>query len=259
MPLYQRTEDIEEDNDDLAPKVPDTPQTVTDDSGNWKKRYSDLRSYSQKQVNDLNKRIQELENTIKAAPRNQLPKTKAEIEEWSKKYPDVYALIKSMINIDLNEVTDEVEQKFKSLETREAELSQDRAKAQLERLHPDFFTDIEPSKEFREWLGTKSLRVQNAMYEGDDPVAAGEVITLYKLETGFGNKTTTKRDSNRDAARDVRVPATRNPPNPNSGDFDFSESQIEQMSPRDYEENEDAIDKARRNGRILMDLTGDAR
>ena len=255
MPLYKReNEDDEEVTGELENNEVVVP-SKTDQT--WEKRYSDLRSYSAKQVNDLNKKLKDLEDKLiaKSAP---LPKTEAEVTKWAQKYPDVYGLIKSIVALDLTQVSDTVNQKFKSLEDEKHEVAKERAMNAILAAHPDFF-DLEKDENFVTWIGTKSKRVQDALYENDtDAQAAIEVVDLYKLETGATKKAAKKADP-RDSARDVKVNSTRTPPNPASGDFDYSESQIDKMNDRDFEAHEDKIELARRNGRIFMDITGAAR
>jgi hypothetical protein len=261
MPLYKRQADIDEDIKDQIEQ--DDKQenfeqpVVVDDSGNWKKRYGDLRSYSQKKENELAARIKALEDSItNQAKQAALPKSKEEVESWAKKFPDVYAMIKSMINIDLIDATESVNQRFKSIEEKEREVIKERAINAIVAAHPDFHT-LETDDTFREWITSKSKRIQDALFENnDDAQAAIEVLNLFKLETGRVNKKVDKANP-RDAAREIKTPSVRKPV-AGSSEYDFSESQINAMSIREYEHNEKAIEEARRNGRIAYDITGAA-
>lgn len=255
MPLYKRENDDDEEGQN--PLENNEVVVPSNSDKTWEKRYSDLRSYSAKQVNDLNKKLKDLEDKLNSKA-NVLPKTEAEVTEWAQKYPDVYGLIKSIVALDLTQVSETVNEKFKSLEDEKHEVAKERALNAILAAYPDFF-ELEKDENFVNWIATKSKRIQDALYENDtDAQAAIEVVDLYKLENGVQKKATKKADP-RDSARDVRVNSTRTPPNPASGDFDFSESQIDKMSGRDFEANEDKIELARRNGRILMDVTGAAR
>lgn len=259
MPLYKRIED--EDEEDTINKELEVNKQIVDEEATWKKRYSDLRSHSQKIQNDLNKRILALEKQNSAPVQQALPKTKEEVAAWAEKYPDVYGLVKSIVGLDLEEATTTVNARFETLEQREATLKKEQAEAALLKAHPDFFETIAPSEEFRAWLDTKSKKIQDALYSDElDADAAAEAVSLYKFETGIlKNETKSFVPDNRDAARNVRVPANRTPPSANAGDYDYSESQIEHMTNREYEAQEDKIDNARASGRILMDITGGAR
>lgn len=264
MPLYKRQD--EDDDEDI---VEDTEIVVQNNAPNeqprkevheaedlsWKDRYSNLRSYSSKKENELNKRIKALEDEMNSRSRPPLPKSKEEVEEWAKKFPEPYAYIESLIRMNLHPVSEDVNSKFKELEEEKIKLNKEKAKLKLSELQPDFFSDIMPSKEFAEWLDTKSKRLQDAMYEDDDPYAASEVISLYKAETGYGKKKTTSKPNS--AAYVPSSAATR--VNSNSGSYDFLESQIAQMSEREYDKNEEAIENARLSGRIHYDISGGAR
>lgn len=272
MALYQREVKDDDDNDPteiVIPQVkggqpanqqqPNPPKPNDDDP--WQKRYSDLRSYTQKQLNDMQKRLEDAERkAAQAEPARQLPKSKEDVEAWAAKYPDVYALVKSMIGFDLQATTEEVNSRFEQLSEREKANARREAEMELERYHPDFFTEIKDSEEFAEWLDSKSQRIQAALYENDtDAKAASEVISLYKYETGFGKPKKKTSNNNRDAAFDVparHVPVT---PSRGSGEYDFAESQVDSMTPREYEAVSDQIDEAIKNGRFLYDLTGAAR
>ena len=265
MPLYKRQQDIDEDVQDQLDKdattttTTDDKSTAVDDSGNWKKRYGDLRSYSQRQINELNAKIKALEDqNEKQSKQFTLPKSKEEVQEWATKYPDVYGMIKSMINIDLIEATETVNKKFQSLEEKEHEIRKREALNAIVAAHPDFY-DLENDQTFQEWIVTKSKRTQDALFENDtDAQAAIEVLNLYKLESGQTRKKASTPNA-RDAAKEVRTQSTRVPaPRSGTGEYDFSESQIEAMTSREYEKNETAIEEARRSGRIYYDITGAA-
>lgn len=263
MPLYKRQQDVDEDVQDQLDKdtttTTDDKSTAVDDSGNWKKRYGDLRSYSQRQINELNAKIKALEEQNNTqAKQYTLPKTKEEVQEWATKYPDVYGMIKSMINIDLIEATETVNKKFQSLEEREHDIKKREALNAIVAAHPDFY-DLETDLVFQEWIITKSKRTQDALFENDtDAQAAIEVLNLYKLESGQTRKKASTPNA-RDAAKEVRTQSTRVPaPRSGTGEYDFSESQIEAMTSREYEKNETAIEEARRSGRIYYDITGAA-
>lgn len=257
MPLYKRPEDTFEDDEDEAlnnaENQNEPPRQVVDEEGSWKKRYGDLRSHSQKQVNELQKVVNDLTQKVNSKQTN-LPKTKEEVEAWAVKYPDVYDLLTTMIGLDLQKATSNLDERFQQVENDRHENDKERALNAIVAAHSDFF-ELQADTTFHEWLATKSVRTQNALYENDtDAQAAIDVLDLYKLE----QKPKRGRPSNKDNAREVRVPNNRTP-NVNSGEYDYTETQIENMHSAEYERDEDKIDAARREGRILMDKTGAAR
>lgn len=258
MPLYRRPVDTFEDNDDELDNDNQEQETViVDKDKTWEKRYADLRSYSQKQVNQLTQQVRDLTTQVNAKFTPNFPKTKEDLETWAKKYPDVYGMLKTMIGYDLQEVTADINSRFADIETGKLENEKTAALNTIRARHPDFDELQQPDNPFHAWLATKSVRTQNALYENDtDAQAAIDVIDLYKLETGAPKR---GRPSTKDVAREVNINANRTPPSRGRGEYDFSESQINDMSPREFEKHEEAIEDARRNGRLLMDLTGSAR
>lgn len=259
MPIYTKKDEDELDEivvgKDTTEKNKGKPAHEAEDLG-WKDRYGNLRSYTQKELNKKDQEIADLKREVEKKNVN-LPKTKEEVEAWAKKYPEPYAFVKSIIGLDLGEVTSDVSSRFKEIQERELQADKRDAELKLAEIHPDFFTKIRDSEEFSEWLAGKSKRTQDALYEDDDPIAAAEVISLYKAETGFG-KPPKKASNKNDAAFEV---PNRSKPSPNNGskDYDFTESQIESMSSREFDANEEAITEAQREGRIYYDLTGGAR
>lgn len=263
MPLYTRPQDDDDENNNEIvvqqvqgkPKKEGIPAHENEDL-TWKDRYGNLRSYSTKKFNELEKRINDLTTALnQAQTQTNLPKTKEEVEAWARKYPEPYAFVKSIIGLDLQNVTSDVTTRFQELEAREQRTSKREAELELSKRHPDFFGKIDQDPAFVAWLDTKSQRIQDAMYNDNDPIAASEVINLFKLETGYGKR---GRKPNQDAAFEVPnkyIPQVNN----GSGEYDFTESQIDAMDAREYDANEDAIDKARKAGRILYDITGAAR
>jgi hypothetical protein len=266
LPIYQRPEiddddELENQNEIVVEQVKGKPKKEAaavheNEDLSWKDRYSNLRSYSQKKFNELEKKINDLTTQLNQA-QNQvnLPKTREEVEAWASKYPEPYAFVKSIIGMDLQSVTQDVSSRLQELQAREAQTAKREAEMELSRRHPDFFGVIDQDPAFLAWLETKSKRLQDALYEDDDPIAASEVITLFKIETGYGKKG--RKPANNDAA--VEVPNRYVPQVSNgSGEYDFTESQIEAMSGREYDEKEPEIEKARKAGRILYDLSGAA-
>lgn len=251
MPLYKR-EEIDEDDEN---NTTTTTENLTPEEITFKKRYGDLRSYSQKQLNSKDEEIRKLREQLQATTsQTSLPKTKAEVEAWAAKYPDIFGLVKSIAMMEAGASVEPVQARMEEVKRREHANAVRAAEIELGRLHPDFFTEIKDSADFRTWLDGKSKRTQAALYENDtDAQAAAEVIDLYKSERG---RTRKPADSRSAAAgvdtRSNRAPALGTEPL-------FTESQIARMNYAEYERNEEAINKAIREGRVEMDISGGAR
>lgn len=261
MPKYQRPfapdEELTEDElDENLRNDPDlTPRTPEEQT--WKKRYGDLRSHTQKQINELKAQIDKLteQNSQVASRQVDLPASPEEVEEWSKKYPKIAAVFETLAIQKYKSLNETVENKFRELDKRSAETAAERALVELRKLHNDF-DEIQNSEDFHAWLGTKSKRTQDTIYENDtDYLAAAETIDLFKAQTGFGGKRKSQTVDSRGAARDVprRSPST---PSGNGGnDFVIKESEVEAMSPAEYDKYEEQIEKAIKEGRFEYDLT----
>jgi hypothetical protein len=258
MPLYRRPDDAPENTltpeelEENTPGVPDNELSAEEKT--WKKRYGDLRSHTQKQINELNNTLNNLKAQLATTASNQLqlPTSTEDVEAWAKKYPQVAAIVETIALSKAKKINEGVEAKLQILETRENENAAERAKINLKKIHPEF-DEIAEDEAFHNWLASKSKRTQDTIYENDlDYEAAAETLSLFKLETNWGKKAP-RRENPADAGREVR---TRNETRPSNGvEPMFKESQIMAMDGKTYEKMEPEIDKAQREGRIEYDIT----
>ena len=124
------------------------------------------------------------------------------------------------------------------------------------RLHPDF-DDIRDSDEFHEWADNQPKWVQDALYENDnDARSAARAIDLYKADMGIGKK---KPKSDKDAAKTVDTKNSRSKPQENEESTYLKESDVQRMSPKEYEKRSDEIMEAIRTGKFIYDMSGSAR
>ena len=137
-----------------------------------------------------------------------------------------------------------------------ASASREKAEAELMKLHPDF-GDIRNSDDFHEWAEEQPKWVQDVLYENDaDARSAGRAIDLYKADR---NITTKKSASSKDAARSVGTRNERSKPQSDAMGNAIRESQVQKMSPQEYERNADSIMESIRTGNFIYDLSGSAR
>lgn len=231
----------------------ETNEEVSSEEATYRKRYSDLRSYSQKQLNDKEARIAELEKQIKdGAASTSFPKTEAEVDAWMQRFPDVAAIVKTIAMKEVSRAREDVDTRFQKLDKKEKEDAKRTAQQQLHSLHPDFFTEIIESQDFHDWITSKSKIIQDALYVNETDVqAAADVISLYKAETKYGQK---KRKTNDSAAQDVNVRSGSSLGDGSRGKT-YRESDIAKMNAATYEREEADIDAARASGRIIYDLS----
>ena len=224
----------------------------------FKKRYGDLRRHSQKQAETFKQEIETLKNQLDSATRKEikLPKSDEDIEAWTKLYPDVAAIFETIATKKAMEQSRNLEDRMKSIDEMQFNVTKEKAEHELLRLHPDF-SDIRDSDEFHEWAEEQPKWVQDALYENDnDARSAARAIDLYKSDKGI---VATKSSSGKDAAKAVRTKSERIAPDTNNTSGAIKESDVQKMSAQEYEKHSDEIMEAIRSGKFIYDLSGNAR
>ena len=225
----------------------------------FKKRYGDLRRYSQEQQSTLQKQVDALQAQLHQSTAQQikLPKTEEELAAWADAYPDVAKIVETIAMKKAKEQSSALEDRFKALDEREKLTAREKAETQLMKLHPDFDT-IRDSDEFHDWVDEQPKWVQASLYENDtDSVAAARAIDLYKSDKGIR---TGKKDTNySDAAKSIGTRSAKSAPTGDDQSGAFSESQVAKMTIQQYEANMDAINKQRQTGKFIYDISGNAR
>jgi len=224
----------------------------------FKKRYGDLRRHSQKQAETFKQEIDALKNQLDSATRKEikLPKSDEDIEAWTKQYPDVAAIVETIATKKAMEQSRNLEDRMKSIDEMQFNVTKEKAEHELLRLHPDF-SDIRDSDEFHEWAEEQPKWVQDALYENDnDARSAARAIDLYKSDKGI---VATKSSSGKDAAKAVRTKSERIAPDTNNTSGAIKESDVQKMSAQEYEKHSDEIMEAIRSGKFIYDLSGNAR
>lgn len=263
--IEREEEEIKQLTEDNVGNSASSEENVEDDSNlsaeekSFKKRYGDLRRHSQQQQHNLQKQIDELKGQLQQSTEKQikLPKSEEELAEWAHAYPDIAKIVETIAIKKAKEQTREIDNRFKQLDEREQQNAREKAEADLMKAHPDF-NDIRDSDDFHNWVDEQPKWVQDALYENDsDARAASRAIDLYKADKGI--KTKQSSYSSRDAASSINTRGARATPASEDRDGVFTESQVAKMSSREYEKNEEAIQKAMRSGKFVYDLSGNAR
>ena len=149
-----------------------------------------------------------------------------------------------------------LEERVKVVDEMQYTAKKEKAEAELMRLHPDF-NDIRDSDEFHDWAEDQPKWVQDALYDNDnDARSAARAIDLYKADMGI---TTKKSATSKDAAKYVSTKNTRSRPQENEASNYLRESQVQKMSPQQYEKMSDEIMEAIRSGKFIYDVSGSAR
>lgn len=269
----QNTEDDNEPATGGDPNTKTNSGSTSEDNTDWKKRYSDLRSYASKLENtnketitSLERRIQELE-----ADKNKpsYPKTEEEIQEWVEKYPDVAGIIQTIAGKISDEKVLSLQARYESLAQKEREMERNLGLKMLLEKHPDFL-EIQATEQFQMWLNSEPQNTQDAIKNPKDfgpssVKAAARVIDIYKNEHGLSTQKVSKEntqakrnESNKMAATQVTT-SVSDDPRRETREFTIRESEVAAMSDREFEQMQSKIIEAQRKGNFIYDLSGGAR
>ena len=236
------------------------PEPANAEERSFKKRYGDLRRYSQKKENDLQKQIDELKTQLDTATKKQikLPKSEEELEEWSNEYPDVAKIVETIAIKKAQEQSKALEDRIKKVDAMQDDALREKAEVLLLKKHPDF-AEIRDEDRFHNWVDEQPEWVQKALYENEhDANSAARAIDLYKADMGITTNKVTKREQEKNAAKSVKV-SSKDSPEATAEVGTIKESEVEKMSQREYEQRQEEIITAIRNKTFIYDLTGSAR
>jgi len=247
---------LEEQKQDASTEEVESEPTTAEEK-TFKKRYSDLRRHQQKQTEELKTEINALKSQLEQSTKKQikLPKSDEDIETWAKEYPDVAAIVETIAMKKAAEQSASLEQRVKALDDMQQDVSKQRAETELLQMHPDF-DEIRNDDDFHTWADEQPKWIQDALYENDnDARSAARAIDLYKADRSI----TTKKTSNKDAAKSVSTKGKRNKPVENESSSFLRESDVQRMTAKEYENKSDEIMEAIRQNKFVYDISGSAR
>ena len=218
-----------------------------------------LRRHSQEKEKDFQKQIDELKSQLSQATRKEmkLPRTDEDLENWAKEYPDVAAIVETIAMKKAKEQSDAINEKLKQIDELNAQNAKEKAEVELLRIHPDF-ADIRESDDFHQWAEEQPQWVQNALYENnEDARSAARAIDLYKVDRNLVKSK--KNGSGKTAATEVKTKSSRSVPDAEGNSNKILESEVQNMSAKEYEKNADMIMDAIRAGNFVYDISGSAR
>lgn len=248
---------LEEQKQDASTEEVEEAEPTTAEEKTFKKRYSDLRRHQQKQTEELKTEINALKSQLEQSTKKQikLPKSDEDIDTWAKEYPDVAAIVETIAMKKAAEQSASLEQRVKALDDMQQDVSKQRAETELLQMHPDF-DEIRNDDDFHTWADEQPKWIQDALYENDnDARSAARAIDLYKADRNL----TTKKTSNKDAAKSVSTKGKRNKPVENESSSFLRESEVQRMTAKEYESRSDEIMEAIRQNKFVYDLSGSAR
>ena len=220
----------------------------------FKQRYADIQRYMQDKADEHKASIEKLQNQLEAATKNELvlPKSEKEIEAWSKKYPDVAGIVEAIADKKAQERSLDIDKRLKEVEELRVTAKREKAEAELAALHPDF-SSIRADDVFHEWAKEQPKWVQDALYENvDDAKSVSRVIDLYKADKGITTKK--KPTEDKGAASSVTTKRTTIPSDNEESKY-IRESQVANMSIKEYEKRQAEIMDAQRSGKFIYDMS----
>lgn len=220
----------------------------------YKKRYDDLKRHYDTKLEEWKKEREDLANAQQAGrdsglKASELPKSVEELEEFKRKYPDVYAVVETISTMQaetrLNSLKSEIEQ----LRGREKELEVQSAYKELLHAHPDFEV-IKTDEKFLMWLDEQPESISDGIYKNStDSKWAIRVVDLYKLDAGISKVRRSPKDA--DPAVAVTKTSAKDVIGESAPDKKiWKASEIGKMKPWEFEKLEKELDAARAEGRI---------
>jgi hypothetical protein len=252
--IDQQDESVKEQEVQKEEQIPETGEERS-----FKKRYGDLRRHTQEKERGYEDRIKKLEEQLSesAAQGIKLPTSDEDLDKWAAEYPDVAAIVETIAIKKAREQSKDLEDRVKAIDEMRYEATREKAEAELMRIHPDF-GEIRNSDDFHEWAEEQPKWVQDALYENtEDARSASRAIDLYKSDKGIAK--TAKKTNDKDAAKSVGTKSTRTRPETDETSNYLKESQVNKMSPQEYEKYADDIMESIRTGKFIYDISGNAR
>ena len=231
----------------------DDDTELTREEKTYKKRYDDLRRHQNKLV----EQVKTLEAKIADPASFAAPTTEAELEAWKEKYPDVANIVATLAKKEAQAMYNAADERLTRLDEIAADANRAKAEAEIRAIHSDF-DELKESDVFHDWVDVQPKWVKDALYVNeDDPASVARVIDLYKADNNIVNKT--KKASAKKAATAIVTKKGRTSVDADDVSGKITESDVNKMSAREYEDRSDEIMEAMRTGRFVYDMTGAAR
>jgi hypothetical protein len=227
-------------------------EELSGEERSFKKRYSDIRKYMQEKDSEYKAEIDDLKARLDKTAKGSLEDvtSKEEIEQWAKQNPKANSLIRALAEEQAAEKLKGLEGRVKEVEEMRTQARKEKAEAQLLSMHPDFPT-IRNDDAFHDWAKEQPPWAQTALYdEPDDVKSVSRVLDLYKSDKGIKTK---KHNPDKGAASSVK--SRHSAVDPDDSSRYLTESAVQKMSIKEYEQRADEIMKAQRSGRFIYDIS----
>ena len=229
---------------------------LSDEEKSFKTRYGDVRRHLAAKEKEFGEKIKELEEQLGQTKKLVPPKSDEDIAAWAKEYPDVAGIVETIADKRARQMFDKANIQIEELNKAKQEAVRSRAENEIREAHKDF-DKLRDADEFHNWVDIQPKWVQNALYENtDDAASVVRVLDLYKIDKGL---TPSDKKSKAKAAASLVDKGSKTSVDTEDLSDSIKESDIERMSARDFAANEEKIQKAMRSGKIIYDLSGNAR
>jgi hypothetical protein len=237
------TEESQNESDETKSKE-EHPVGVED--AVFKKRYDDLKRHYDETVSKHKDELIKLKKEKEAISKQPIFKTKEELENWRRDYPEMYDSVMQITSEAQLKTKQELQEEMLEVKRQQARLAREKAEVELAKTHPDY-KEIRESKDFHEWASVQDKMVQSWLYDNiDNSIAAARAIDLYKYDRGLSTKKVSE-SAKREAAKSVsKTKVSETPSDKKIWKWD----EIRKLKPSEYDKFEKEIDMANREGRI---------
>jgi len=251
----EKLQGSEEVTEEKTSDTEDKEETLSREEKSFKKRYGDLRRHMSEKETEWKERLDLVEGRMNNSSIS-LPKSDEDIAEWTAKYPDVAGIVETIATKKAEEMFSKADVRLKKIDEANYESQRMESELQIKKSHSDF-DELKESDSFHDWADEQPKWVQDALYENaDDPASVVRVIDLYKSDKGMTNSA--KKIKSKEAASVVNKRSKTSIDTAESAGT-FKESDIANMSDKDFEKNQEEITLAMRSGKFIYDISGKAR
>ena len=233
----------------------DNDSELNAEEKSFKKRYGDIRKHLASKEKEWQEKFDALENKSKRegiVP----PKSDEDIEKWASEYPDVAGIVETIAAKKAQEMFNKAESRLQELDEAHSEAQRIKSENVIRKSHEDF-DELRQSDQFHNWADEQPKWVKDALYENmDDPASVVRVIDLFKIDNGM---TIAAKKQSKKAAASTVAKGTRTSLDAKGVQGTIKESDVARMSSKEFEEMQDKINEAMRNGKFVYDMSGSAR
>jgi len=249
--VEQQGKAVEEKTEEAKPEV-----ELSDEEKSFKTRYGDVRRHLAAKEKEYNAKITELEDQLGQTKKLVPPKSDEDLQAWIDKYPDVAGMVETIADKRAKQMFEKANIQLEELNKAKEEATRSRAENEIREAHPDF-DELRDSDQFHNWVEEQPSWVQNALYENtDDAPSVVRVLDLFKVDNGLTRSDTKNK---RKAAASLVDRGSKTKVDVLESGSKIKESDIAKMSDTEYEKNAEKITEAHRSGKIIYDLSGNAR